>query len=49
MRIRVRDLKAWRWLLGVGFWTLWPQLLGLLIIGLATLTLAVKRFHKTQA
>jgi ABC-2 type transport system permease protein len=32
---------------GVGFWTLWPQLVGLAVIGISVVTLAAKRFHKT--
>ena len=32
---------------GVGVEILWPQMLGLVLLGLATLTLATKRFHKT--
>ncbi|HUT55789.1 MAG TPA: ABC transporter permease [bacterium] len=32
---------------GSGFGVLWPQALGLLIIGLAVITLSVKRFSKT--
>jgi ABC-2 type transport system permease protein len=32
---------------GVGFDVLWPELLALGLIGLATMTLSVRRFHKT--
>jgi ABC-2 type transport system permease protein len=32
---------------GIGFGVLWPQMVALLAIGLAVLTFAVKRFHKT--
>jgi ABC-2 type transport system permease protein len=32
---------------GVGFDVLWPQMLALLVIGLAVMSFAVKRFHKT--
>ena len=32
---------------GVGAEILWPQMVGLVVLGLATLTLASRRFHKT--
>jgi ABC-2 type transport system permease protein len=32
---------------GVGFGVLWPQMAALLVLGVAVLTFAVKRFHKT--
>ena len=32
---------------GVGVDVLWPQMLPLLVMGVATLFLAVRRFHKT--
>jgi ABC-2 type transport system permease protein len=34
---------------GIGFDVLWPQTAALLVLGLAVLTFAVKRFHKTIA
>jgi ABC-2 type transport system permease protein len=34
---------------GVGFDVLWPQLAALLVLGLAVMTFAVSRFHKTLA
>ena len=34
---------------GVGLDVLWPQMLALALIGLTTLWLAVRRFHKTLA
>jgi ABC-2 type transport system permease protein len=34
---------------GVGLDVLWPQLAGLLVIGLFTMTVATRRFKKTMA
>lgn len=43
------DIIRGIFLMGVGIDVLWQELIGLLVIGLLTLTAAVKRFHKTAA
>jgi len=32
---------------GVGWGILWPELLAMAVLGVATMTLAIRRFHKT--